>query len=248
MKMKFETACRFIEQGSYLECLRNICKRLADLVYSHHLMTRFHSEGENPATTAGILSEAQNEEFRLALIGDRREFWAFLQERLLKFLRHTENFVLSLSVTEIYDLLVLTNKLLEIGEDFSANEDHALRRHVVDLCRRYLGEFKTQQFNNLKTFVEGEDWTRLPLPDNYQISELKNVMRDYPHDYRRSLRVWDRVAAEQNQEEEEPFFEEKENAFLQFVDGNPFEKNLLISAAGRPARASEPQAVRASGM
>ena len=73
-------------------------------------------------------------------------------------------------------------------------------------------------------------------------------MRDYPHDYRRSLRVWDRVAAEQNQEEEEPFFEEKENAFLQFVDGNPFEKNLLISAAGRPARATEPKAVRASGL
>jgi hypothetical protein len=52
-------------------------------------------------------------------------------------------------------------------------------------------DFKETQFNNLKDFIISEEWVRLPLPDNYEVKEFNELMRDYPNKFKRKIRIFE---------------------------------------------------------
>jgi len=72
---------------------------------------------------------------------------------------------------------------------------------------------------NVKSFLEGEQWTRLPLPDNYEIKELANPLVEFPKNREAMLNLF------LGQEESS---EKKKSLFSQFAHQNPFEKNQFI--------------------
>jgi hypothetical protein len=82
-------------------------------------------------------------------------------------------------------------------------------------------DFKDTQFNNLKDFIDNEKWERLPLPDNYEVKEFKELMVDYPDEFKHNIRIF-----------ENHFSGELSNfspgdIFVQFANGNPFENDNM---------------------
>jgi len=91
-------------------CAQDLFRRLSNLLYNHHLITRYHHSKEAEV----------NEDIRTALVQDRRDFWRYLQEKILKFFQMTTEMITQLTVRELFDFLALCNKFLEIGQEFSS--------------------------------------------------------------------------------------------------------------------------------
>ena len=105
------------------------------------------------------------------MVQDRRSFWLYIQENILKFFQLTLSIVITLNTYEIYDLLVLSNKFIEIGIEFSGDESEKsqtlLRFIAKEMTLKYITEFNNNQNVNIKNILEREEWNRLPLPDNF---------------------------------------------------------------------------------
>ena len=70
----------------------------------------------------GMMSEDENATMRKSFISDqgRRALWRHLQSLTTDFFEATQPIFLALSVRELFDVLSLTNKFLEIGFEFSS--------------------------------------------------------------------------------------------------------------------------------
>lgn len=74
-----------------------------------------------------------------------------------------------METSELYDLLILTNRYTEVCKEFSGVlETREIPFHEFiseKIIQPTIDNFKVEQMNALKQFLENEDWTRLPLPD-----------------------------------------------------------------------------------
>lgn len=91
------------------------------------------------------------------------------------------------------------------------------------MCNRFVSDFNDQQFNNLKSFLEGEEWNRLPLPDNYQIADYTHLLEEYPHDFKHRVSIFENYFNGRLENYE------KTDSFSDFANGSPFDKISLIS-------------------
>jgi len=88
-------------------------------------------------------------------------------------------------------------------------------------------DFKETQFNNLKDFIGNEEWVRLPLPENYEVKEFKELLQDYPEDFKKKIRIFESHFSGRTLDYV------SENIFTKFCDGNPFDQNDLIAYSGK---------------
>lgn len=57
------------------------------------------------------------------LLKHRKTLWDSIQSRVIEIFKSTSNFFLNLSIRELFDILSVTNTLLEIGIEFSQPQD-----------------------------------------------------------------------------------------------------------------------------
>ena len=126
------------------------------------------------------LKDSESKDMQSYLLKHRKTLWDSIQSRVIEIFKSTIGFFLNLSIRELFDVLSLTNTLLEIGIEFSQPQDWILLDEVLSLWNRYMLDFKESQFNNLKDFIISEKWDRLPLPDNYEVKEFMELFQDYP--------------------------------------------------------------------
>lgn len=145
-------------------------------------MARFHSNYDEKTVAKNLkwLKDSENKDMQSYLLKHRKTLWDSIQSRVIEIFKSTSNFFLNLSIRELFDILSVTNTLLEIGIEFSQPQDWVLLDEVLSLCNRYMLDFKETQFNNLKDFIISEKWDRLPLPDNYEVKEFMELFQDYP--------------------------------------------------------------------
>lgn len=93
---------------------------------------------------------------------------------------------------------------------------------MLSLCNRYMIDFKDTQFGNLKDFIATEEWVRLPLPDNYEVKEFSELLRDYPDDFKKRIRIFHKHFNGRITDYT------SENVFNHFYEGNPFEHTDLM--------------------
>ena len=146
-----------------------------------------------------------------------------MQARVIEIFKATTNFFFNLSVRELFDVLALTNKFLEVGLEFAQPKEWVLLDEMLSLCNRYMLDFKETQFNNLKDFIATEEWVRLPLPDNYEVKEFHELLGDYPDDFKKQIRIFE------NHFSGRILDHASENIFLQFCEGNPFDTSELMN-------------------
>lgn len=88
-------------------------------------------------------------------------------------------------------------------------------------------DFKETQFNNLKDFISNEEWARLPLPENYEVKEFKELLTDYPENFKKRIRIF------QNHFGGRVLDHSSDNIFARFCDGNPFDFDDLVENDGK---------------
>jgi hypothetical protein len=160
-----------------------------------------------------------------------------MQAKVIEIYKATNNFFFNLSVRELFDMLALTNKFLEVGIEFANPKECVLLDEVLSLCNRYMLDFKETQFNNLKDCIASEEWVRLPLPDNYEVKEFNELMKDYPKNFKNKIRIFEHHFSGRITNYN------SENIFAQFSEGNPFDQNDFIvqndSAIASPTKVSK---------
>lgn len=82
-------------------------------------MTRFHSEYKTHADHLKALVGKENREMQKILMNNKEEFWKLIQSKVIEVLKSTTNFFFNLSIRELFEILSLTNKFIEIGLEFA---------------------------------------------------------------------------------------------------------------------------------
>ena len=82
----------------------------------------------------------------------------------------------------MHDVMLLSNRFIEISREFSGIvyfTDQPLYKFLSEnLITPSVELFKQDQLETLKNLLLVEDWTRLPLPDDFEIKELADPL--YP--------------------------------------------------------------------
>ena len=82
----------------------------------------------------------------------------------------------------------------------------------------------------MKDFISNEEWVRLPLPENYEVKEFKELLKEYPEDFKNNIRIFE------NHFSGRVIDYASENIFLKFCDGNPFDNVKLITQSELDSR------------
>ena len=122
-----------VNNKEFIEAIRLILKSFTDLMYNHHLISRWHEEKDFVLTKESITDPDQLKdtisfysEVRRDLLRNRKHIWAKMQEKLTGLL---ENFqIYQLKLTELYQVLKWLGILTGIGEDFSGVEATLLNK------------------------------------------------------------------------------------------------------------------------
>eukprot|EP00347_Sterkiella_histriomuscorum_P004249 403361175 len=153
---------------------------------------------------------------------------------------------LDLSTRELFDLLMLSNKFIEIGQEFGGEEPEtgqmSLLQYIVnELTLRYINEFKQQQTQILKNLLESEEWERVPIPDKFSIKEIDDPLSEYPKHLDKILNVFSNFNKVNTSSESESsgssnstLPQRKQSSkiishFSQFALSNPFEEIQFTS-------------------
>lgn len=104
-------------------------------MYSHHCMTRFHSEYKEKAAPKHLksLRDSENRDMQKLLLKHRIVLWTSIQTNVVEIFKATNNFFFNLSVRELFDILTLTNKFLEVGLDFARPKECLLLDEILSL-------------------------------------------------------------------------------------------------------------------
>ena len=86
-------------------------------------------------------------------------------------------------IDELHDILILGNRFLEVSKEFSGIKYYADQPLHEFFCAS-LGQptietFKAEQMETFKNLLLQEDWTRMPLPDDFKIEELENPLHPF---------------------------------------------------------------------
>ena len=214
-----------VSQQEYVPWLKAVYKKLASIIYSHHCMARFHNDYDLKTAPDHLkpLTERENQKMKDYMLDHRKVLWETLQKKVIEILRATINFFFNLSVRELFDVLSLTNKFIEIGIEFVKPQDSVLLDELLSLINRYMIDFKDSRFNNLKELIDTEKWERLPLPDNYEVKEFYELLKDYPNDFKDQIKIFNNHY--NGRLKEYP----PSNIFAQFYDGNPFDTSEIMN-------------------
>lgn len=108
---------------------------MASIIFSHHSMASFHNEYNIKTTAKHLrsLTEKENADMKTYLLDHRKPIWDFIQTKIVEIFRATTNFLFNLSVRELFDILALTNKFIEIGIEFVKPKDSILLDEVLSL-------------------------------------------------------------------------------------------------------------------
>ena len=180
-QIKLGSLCKKLNPDYYLEALRDMCRGLSNLMYNHHLHTRFHGL----ASSASQIPEALHAALRASMIADRNLLWREIETKVMKFLQMTKDqYFIRMNQLQLYDYLLLCNLIIEIGLEFSGeNSSNLLKFLKSDLSQAYVEEFGAKLAANFRNLAEKETWDPLYLPYGYKLRELSHPLEDYPkHD------------------------------------------------------------------
>ncbi|CAG9313270.1 CCDC132 [Blepharisma stoltei] len=182
--LSVESMTNLLNSTNYLTALRLMLRDLTNLMYNHHLISRWHEENDQayknevyPVTHLYIKDENRLNsviEFysavKLDLLRNRKHIWEKMQQRLAKFINEG-NQILSLKINEIGQALGWLNTFIQIGEDFSGTPSSELKKAIEKKCVDYFNFFHQKTWNNLSNLLEAEQWSRLPIPKDFDISQ-----------------------------------------------------------------------------
>jgi hypothetical protein len=161
-----EQMLKMISSSNYIPSIRLIYKNLTTLMYSHHLLSRWHEENEYflnsvseqnsyPVTQKFMKNLKKFEEIqgfyveiKMSLLKNRKFIWEKIQQILAKIVKESEQ-IQNLTQGEIRKFLSWTNIFIEIGEDFSGLTCNELRAELSSKCRRFFDNFHLTNVNRL---------------------------------------------------------------------------------------------------
>ncbi len=116
------------------------------ILLSHHLILSLHSSYTKKSDLQAIVSERENQSLRKLMIKDRKELSNYIQNLISEVFKNTENYFYSLSLKEVFMVLKLSNKFLEICFEFSSQNESKLLEDFFSLMKWYSSDFSTTNF------------------------------------------------------------------------------------------------------
>lgn len=110
------------------------------------------------------------------LLRNRKYLWEKMQQKAANLIEQGEQ-CLALQPGDITRLMVWTDAFIQMGEDFSGSYSSELRTAVKLRVTQYFDRLQSQHWSSLlyfplSTYLESEQWTRLPVPRNFDIEKI----------------------------------------------------------------------------
>eukprot|EP00742_Colponemidia_sp_Colp-10_P007504 GILJ01008088.1.p1 GENE.GILJ01008088.1~~GILJ01008088.1.p1 ORF type:complete len:1012 (+),score=165.37 GILJ01008088.1:151-3186(+) len=186
--MQFRDLCAHCPGDKFVQCLTQIYEKLCDLLYNHHIISRWHDEQEakfgqkddHPTETEDISSAEVKkrdlyDDIRKGLLRNRKNLWDRMQQQVSLCLSSTYLSFTTFKVEDFLQTLFISNRFIEIGEDFSNSNSPSLRSAIREKSLEYFDNFHKEHWNNIKLLMENDTWQRLPVPRGFSLSEIKEL-------------------------------------------------------------------------
>jgi len=116
--ISLKSLCMKVNMHNLVESLNEVYKVHTNIMYSHHLMISFHER------KSSLLKNNQkaldfHRSIKSSLINYRQSLWSSLQQNLRDIFVALKYRVMELSIAELFEILVITTRYLNIGEDYS---------------------------------------------------------------------------------------------------------------------------------
>jgi len=129
-KMKLKELCKKLGIHELVDILNEIFKFHSNIMYSHHLIISFHErkhlrlkQEESKIQKSGTTKKQGfigfHQAIKALLMDDRKILWGILQHKVGRILNSFEEKIVELSIPEIFEILALLAKYIQIGEEFS---------------------------------------------------------------------------------------------------------------------------------
>jgi hypothetical protein len=160
--------CKALTSEQVVAVYLEACAAMYDVMHAHHLVARWHADGEVVADAAQ--KEALSDPGLLAgFLASRAVIWQCVQDRLSYLLRHVNisypAFRLDYAVQLYHASMLLTHhgELFVGGDAHGGGHSRTLVNRVTKHITTYFDSFIKDTFEMLTDFIRREAWTRLDL-------------------------------------------------------------------------------------
>ncbi|EFA81850.1 hypothetical protein PPL_05082 [Heterostelium album PN500] len=156
--VEYKDLCRAVTNEHFVNCILAVFEYLSDVMTSLYLMNQFHVEnpdGEESNIFADISS---------ALTRFKKTIWDTMQKQVTALLAR------KLTTFKIDDFQLILNsvtKISEIGEEFSGDPSHHLKKSIIDQSKAFFDHFHKTRVDDLRTMLEHETWVNMPVAADF---------------------------------------------------------------------------------
>ncbi|PRP80852.1 coiled-coil domain-containing protein [Planoprotostelium fungivorum] len=175
--LQFAMLCSFMKDGNHFtSCLNTILEVLCDLMFSHYSSIQWHEKYQSihPAPPANEdPSDQQADTSRTGLVEFKTALWEGMQRKVADILSAPA--VKSFKIDEFLKILDSVYKFIDIGEQFSSKESHALRVSIKDISKTYFESYHKIRMEDLTIMLENEMWQKVPLQKGFSPKDMKDL-------------------------------------------------------------------------
>ncbi|XP_054168215.1 syndetin-like [Oppia nitens] len=175
-KRQYNELCKCLTTDSFLACLTDLCKALWDIMSNYYRILLFHRE-DVTAFSDNIVYNigAENIEFDKEFVIQKLEhglgrIWQDVQQKV-RILIQNHNLAFH-NFDEFIKILGVTEKMIEIGEEFCGNTSEDIQNSIHKQTINYFQNYHKSCMSELKVFLENEIWTLCSVPD-FSLIDLK---------------------------------------------------------------------------
>ncbi|UJR36882.1 hypothetical protein I4U23_029595 [Adineta vaga] len=163
--------CKIIPEESFSSCLHDLNVCFWQIIKSYKLVWLWHERNSPSIEATNSDTPEPSQEFLLQkLESGSGRLWHEIQQKMKTFI--LENNMSHFKFEAFLQVLKMTNRLMEIGEQFCQSDSNVLQEAMRRQSIVYFRSYHNGRLEELKMFLENEMWQWCPVKSTFHITQL----------------------------------------------------------------------------
>ncbi|CAF0983402.1 unnamed protein product [Adineta steineri] len=167
----YSDLCKMVPEESFASCLHELNVCFWQIIKSYKLIWLWHEKNPPSIESTNRDTPEPSQEFLLQkLESGSSRLWHEIQQKMKTFI--LENNMTHFKFEAFIQVLKLTNRLMEIGEQFCQSDSSILQEAMRRQSIVYFRSYHNGRLEELKMFLENETWQWCPVKSTFHITQL----------------------------------------------------------------------------
>ncbi|CAF0810355.1 unnamed protein product [Adineta ricciae] len=166
--------CKVVPQELFSSCLHDLNVCFWQIIKAYKLVWLWHEKNppsiENNETNSDTSEPSQDFLLQKLESGSGR-LWHEIQQKMKTYL--LESNMTHFEFEAFLQVLKMTNRLMEIGEQFCQSDSNILQEAVRRQSVVYFRSYHNRRLDELKMFLENEMWQQCPVKSTFHITQFQ---------------------------------------------------------------------------